>query len=125
MNFVNRVKVERRTDHLLLRFGFSPSEDANDAGEETATLAVPMFLGFALLVELLEASVSAPLEIGDAFLRFQAQLADMQKLATESVEKGKLLQIRQNKFAVSQLQTQLAAARLLLAAQPQPPEQKK
>jgi hypothetical protein len=102
MNFVNRVKVERRKDHYLLWFGFSGSDDPNDRGAEQATVAIPLGVATELLLELFKGSMMAPVEVQELFADYNLRLADTHQVALEAGERSKALQLRQLAFAQQQ-----------------------
>jgi hypothetical protein len=117
MNFVNRVKVEHRKDHFVLRFGFSASEDPKESGEETASVAVPLTVASDLLVELFKGSVMGPVEVQEFFADFQVRLGEVNGVAIQAGERGKALQIRQAVLQQAAQQLALATAARIAAAQ--------
>lgn len=110
MNFANRVKVEHRTDHYLLSFAFAASEDPNESGEPTVSIAIPVTLATNLLIELFKGAVFAPVEVQEFFADFQLRLGEVTRLSNIAGERAKALQVRQ-------LEQQKAALLQLVAAQ--------
>lgn len=76
MDFVNKVNIERRTDHFILSFSV-------DGGEAVARVALPLTSAIDLSLELFGAMLKSAAELQHHFSALQTRIDELNKLSAE------------------------------------------
>lgn len=88
MRAANRFRVTHLKDHIVLRFGFSESEDSEEFGEQVEEMLLPITTTALLAMRLFESMTRSTVDITRFFTELQAPMAKLNALSTE-LEKEK------------------------------------
>ena len=87
MQFANRIKIDRKADHFIIRFGASQSSDESDEGAEVAVIALPLTTGTNLSLDLFSGMFSSIPELHVFMDKVQLRINDLNKLGAQSKPK--------------------------------------
>jgi hypothetical protein len=88
MRAVNRFKVDRFPDYVVLRLGMSHSTDRGDLGPDPIEVVVPITVSAAVGLSLFESVLLATADLTRFFTMFQQQVNNLNAVSAK-VEKEK------------------------------------
>ena len=82
MQFANRIKIDRKTDHFVVHFSVSTGEAEGDQGTPVFTVVLPLTTGIDLSLELFQAMVSSIGELQGHMVDVQSRITKLNELVT-------------------------------------------
>lgn len=84
MRAVNRFRITRFADHLVLRLGFSESEKCEDFGDQVEEILLPITTVTNLALKLFECVIQSTVDITQFFTALQEPMAKLNALSAEA-----------------------------------------